>query len=145
MAIVVGQDTWATVVEADAYLTNKVGATNWFELSEAGIPGEESKESFLVSAFRWLLGSPEFLLSPSMTGDAIKNGQIEAAAFLMENYKTMAARAGALYSGVVQADYSKRKEVFDLNNVIIPLHIRGWLRDYRISSSFVLMSGEYDI
>ena len=144
MALVVGQNSWVSVAEADTYLTNKIGTGDWFDLSSTSTPGAESKESYLVSAFRWLISSPEFSIDPAATDDNVKNAQIEAAEFLLFNYKDRRDRMGAITSGVTDFDYSKRSETLDLAKMVIPIHIRGLLSVYGQSSAFVLLSGEYD-
>lgn len=145
MALVVGTNSWATVVEADNYLTDKVGATAWFELVETGEPGGESKESYLVTAFHWLSGSPNLEIGPTVVDDDVKNAQAEAAFYLLNYGDERFDREHMASSGVVEFEYSKRMEKLDINKIQIPPYIMGMLRQYSSAHLFPVLEGEYDV
>ena len=146
MSLVVGQNSWATVAEADTYLGNKIKVTEWFALNTAPAnPGEEAKESLLSSAYQWLISSPELNIVASTTDANVKNAQIEAAWFLHLYYDELDARRAALFSGVTDFELSERSESLNINNLGIPNYIMGMLRDYGIRNTTADLLGEYDV
>lgn len=145
MSLVVGQNSWVTVAEADIYLGDKIKAIEWFNLSELpSNPGEVAKESLLITAFYWLSGSPELSISPTLTDSNVKNAQIEAAWFLYNYYDEYDARRAAIFSGLKSFQYSKRSEDLVVDQIGIPDYIIGMLRDYGIKNTTALLLGEYD-
>jgi hypothetical protein len=145
MSLVVGTNSWASVAEADTYLTDRINTTEWFQTAPTGSPGEVSKESLLVSAFYWLTGSPELELSATLTDTSVKNAQTEAAFFLLEHYDELNERRAAMYTGVDSWKLSKKSENYDINQLQIPSYILGMLRDYAIMNTTVDLKGEYDV
>lgn len=148
MSLVVGTNSWTTVSEADTYLTNKINAADWFDntlIPETDDPGEISKESLLVSAYNWLFSAPELSLPVSTTTDEnVKKAQIEAAWFLYKHDDALDERRAAIYTGVTSFKLSKRSENLDINNLIIPSYIMGYLRGYGVQNTTALLLGEYD-
>ncbi len=145
MALAVGTNSWATIAEADTLLTDRIDAEAWFALSDTGSPGERSKESLLVTAFSWLLGSSQLSLSVSLSDSNVINAQIEAAWFLQEYYQEIADRRAAIASGVLVLTMSKRREELSINNLGIPDFILGMLSEYQNSNVTALLLGEYDV
>lgn len=146
MAIVVGTSSWATVAEADAYLTDRINADEWFALPDPPAnPGEVSKDSLLISAFRWLMSAPQLSLSASLSSDDIKNAQIEAAWFLYEHHSALNERRAAIFTGVEEFGLSRRKEKLNITNLRIPDFIIGSLGAYNTENVTVTLLGEYDI
>lgn len=110
MAITPGVDTWATVAEADAYLTNLVGASNWFALPISNTtPGTASKEAYLVSAFYWLSGVYG-LAEDAAAPDLLKRAQAIAAQWLIENQEDYKAHDAIIASGVTEFSWSQWTE-----------------------------------
>jgi hypothetical protein len=145
MALVVGTNSWSTRAEADAYLTDRIGATDWFGLADVPAnPGEDSKDSFLISAFHWLQGSPELDIPSSASDDGVKNAQIEAALFLYSHYSDLDERRAAISMGVSSFAYSKRREIFDPSQLTIPAYILGMVSEYAKMNTTALLLGEYD-
>ena len=144
MSLVVGQNSWTTVAEADTYLENRIGGADWFDLEDISDKGNVSKETLLVSAFYWLSNNFQFDLSPSLTDTNVKHAQIEAALFLMEHSESLRDREGAIYSGVEEFKYSQRMEKLNMEQLIIPKSIQGLLLNYLGSHAFVELAGEYD-
>jgi len=144
MSLAVGSNSWVTVVEADTYLTDRIGAEAWFALSGAGNPGAASKEVLLVSAYTWLINNPQLKLSASLTDSNVKNGQIEAALFLLEHYDALNERRAAIGTGVKSFKLMSRREVL-AQNLTLPLHIAGFFSQYGVSNAVVELKGMYDI
>lgn len=142
MAIVVGVNSWVTIAEADAYLTSKAGAENWFALADAAGPGEDSKETFLVSAYYWLLYDSGFGLTPENTDDYVKKAQIEAALFLLSYRVDYENRAAKIAGGVERFKNSKWEEDLGIvskpSSVLDPLEKGG----YSAVNDFAQLCGE---
>ena len=145
MALGVGQNSWTTIQEANDYLTDRIGAEAWFELSDSEDPGVSSKTSFLVSAYQWLIGSPQLDLSAGLADANIKKAQIEAALFLLDHYSALNERRAALATGVTEFKLSRKSEKLDINNLTIPVHIMGFLGTYSSQNAVALLKGQYDV
>ena len=145
MAPSIGQNSWTTIQEADNYLTDRIGAEAWFDLSDSDNPGVSSKTSFLVTAYQWLVGSPQLDLSAGLADANIKKAQIEAALFLLDHYSALNERRAALAMGVTEFKLSKKSEKLDINNLTIPMHIIGLLGDYSSRNGVALLKGHYDV
>jgi hypothetical protein len=145
MALVVGDNSWASIAEADAYLENRIGADDsWFVLPASAGSGEDSRENMLVSAFFWMQGSPQLDIASDVTDDDVKNAQIEAALFLTEHYDDLNERRAAIHTGVESFAYSKRREAFNPSQLTIPDFILGMIPLYNTNNRTVLLQGEYD-
>jgi len=145
MSLVVGTNSWASVAEADTYLTDRINATEWFSLNVSpATPGAVAKESLLVSAYYWLSGSPELEIPASVTDTDVKNAQIESAWFLYEHYTELNERRAAMYTGVESFKLSKKSENLNIDNLQIPSYIMGMLRLYGVRNDTALLAGEYD-
>ena len=145
MAIVIGSNSWISIADADDYLTYRVGAEDWFSLTDVGNPGAESKTTFLVTAFYWLFGSSLLNISKSATDDNVKNAQCEAALYLMSNYTEYFQRRGVLATGLKTIALDMRQEAFDAAQLSIPSYILSMLAEYNISNNFPTLTGEYDV
>jgi hypothetical protein len=146
MSLAVGTNSWATVAEGDTYLTDRIDASDWFALPDAASnPGEVAKESLLVSAFYWLTGSPLLTIAASSTDANVKNGQIEAALYLLQHYDELSERRALRASGVTDIRLSRRRESLDLHATEIPSHILGFFADYVTGLNVVVqLKGHYD-
>ena len=145
MSLIVGTNSWSTIAEADAYLTDRINASAWFLLSDQDDPGELSKESLLVSSFYWLFGAPDLEISKSSSDSNVKNAQIEAALWLLTYSEQLEERRAAMFSGLSSFRYSKRSENFNPSLLKIPPHITGLLSEYLNSNGTALLLGEYDV
>ena len=145
MGLIVGQNSWITIVECDTYLTDRIGSEDWFDLADSGDPGALSKTSLVISAFNWLMGAPQLSLSASLTDEFVKNAQIEATLFLLEHYSALNSRRAAMSTGVTAFRMSKKSENLDINKLTIPNHIIGMLSAYSIKNTFVELKGHYDV
>lgn len=146
MALVVGTNSYVTIVEADAFLTDRVEATDWFLLSDTGSPGGASKSSYLISAYYWLLSSSTLDLPETSSDEVIKNAQIEAAFYLLNHYTALDARRAAQAQGLESFRLSKKTEKYISPSVSeIPDYITGSLSGYVMGNSFVQLQGQYDV
>lgn len=105
MAVVVGTNSWVTIVEADTYFNNHIDGTKW-----SGLANDAEKEKYLVTAFNWLLYDGNYELVPTTTATSVKYAQMEAALFLITNYDEFHKREALIASGVTEFTYSKWKE-----------------------------------
>ena len=147
MSIVVGQNSWVTLAEADTYFTDRIGTSSWFSLTDTpSTPGADSKEGYLITAFNILIGSPDVSLSPSLTDDNVKKAQMEFALFLVQHYTEFDERSAAQSTGVSEFQYSKRKEKFDNpgDGVKLPYTVIGLLSLYSTANVIVNLKGQYD-
>lgn len=144
MSLVVGTNSWANRAEADAYLTDRIDATDWFALNDTPAnPGEVSKDSYLISSYYWI--NTYVTIAATSTDDNVKNAQIEAALFLLGHYDELNERSAAMATGVAEFKYSRRSEVLNINQLSLPPHILGMLKDYAIGNSTIQLKGEYDV
>lgn len=145
MAIIIGTNSWATTAEADTYLADRLDTGQWFELQDVGNPGEVTKTTFMVTAFRWLRNSRQLNLSDSLTDQVVKDAQSEAAFFLVRYRREWDDREAAIASGLTEFDMSRRSETFDPNQLSIPQRILDMLQNFVGGTNFVILAGEYDI
>lgn len=138
MALVVGSNSWATIAEADAYLTNRIGASNWFNLSdEPSSPGEESKETFLIMAYNILLYKGGYALSSTSTGTSVIYAQSEMAFQLYVNYKSFMDRAELQNAGLSSFKLSQWEEDYASNMIgdfTLPILVSNFLTGYRFTN-----------
>ena len=146
MAIAVGVNSYVTIVEADAYLNDRIGAAAWFALLDDASEGADSKTVYLVTAYNWLMSSPTLDLPSISTDDAIKTAQIESAFYLLEHYTALNARRAAQAQGVESYRLSKKEEFYvpaDISE--IPAFISGGLSMYMAGNEVVQLLGQYDV
>lgn len=144
MALVVGQNSWETVAEADAYLADRLRTSDWDALSDSGTD-DVTKEKLLVSTFWWLMGHPQLSLSATLTDANVKNAQSEGALFLLRHSEGLDERRAFHAFGVTSFSYSKRRESFDLSKLEVPQHILGLLKQYSVAGGAIItLRGEYD-
>jgi len=140
MALAVGTNSWATRTEIDAYLNDKPKSTDWFALDDTpSAPGEEAKDSYIVSAFYWL--SAKTTIPNNATSDSVKNAQAEAALYLYRYSTDIEKREAAINSGVKSFDYQEVSETLDYRQIGIPEYILGMIAEYSSGNSFVLLRG----
>lgn len=133
MALVVGSNSWVSVAEADTYLEDTPGATDWFNLiDEPGSKkGEEAKSSFLVLAFRTLSTHPDLSgISASVSDDDVKDAQIEMALYLLRYREDLVQRGILQDAGVKQFEIGEWREEFFESGGSLPSHILSLLSGY---------------
>lgn len=104
MSIVVGTNSWVTLTEAETYFSTRISTTQWDALSDA------DKESYLITAYNWIYYDSAFEVPASSSETAVKNGQCEAALFLVKYYDEHEKRDALIASGVEKFKYGKREE-----------------------------------
>lgn len=145
MAFTVGVDSWVTVVEADAYLTYRIGTEEWFALKSEDVQGSYSKESVLGTAFMELLNCTLVTLAKENTDSNVKNAQIEMALFLTEHFDELNDRRAAIATGLDSFYLGKRREDLRTFFVGVPEYIISMLIAYTHKNVFAEISGPYDI
>lgn len=148
MSLVVGSNSYVTVLEADEYLTNRIGADKWFTLPDTPLsPGTDSKESFLITSYNWLTGSSALDLPSTSDNQKIKEAQIEASLYLLEYYEAHKDRQAKQAQGVESFTFSKRSEGYTEpgSSSGIPANILGLLAQWQTSQSFFNLKGQYDV
>jgi len=144
MSFAVGTNSWASVADADSYLEFIPGSTDWFAMDDSpATPGAESKESYLVMAFQWLISASQFTgLSSSLSSDNVKEAQIEAGLFLLHYREDYFKRSTLIASGVESFKMSRFSE--KLGRVDIPDYIANKLSDYTVYAGRTVQLGSED-
>ena len=104
MALVVGTNSWVTLVEADAYFADHPKSSPWDVLDDP------TKEQYLILSFNWIVNDPAFTAVPSTVDQNVKNGQCEGALFLINYYDDYTKRDALIATGVQSFTYSKWSE-----------------------------------
>ena len=125
MGLTVGTNSWATVAEADAYLTDRIGAEDWFDLNATGDPGAVSKETLLITSYNRL--SVLYTIPAAETATNIKKAQIEAAFFFLDNFVEFEERSRALAAGIESFRQSQWTENY--RDGITAVSFPGWITD----------------
>ena len=134
MALVVGTNSWVTLVEADAYLTNKVGTQDWFSLTDTPTnPGDASKESFLITAFNYLITKAGYVIPSDSTDANVQAAQTEFAYYLFVYGAAYEDRINAQASGVTEFKLSKWSEKYSESSLLdqpLPSIVQNYLSEY---------------
>lgn len=108
--IIVGTNSWLTLTEAETYFESRAQSDSWNALSEG------DKNIYLITAYNWLFYDPGFFAPASSTSQAVKNGQCEAALFLIDYGEEYNKREALIASGVKDFKYSKWSETLGETN-----------------------------
>jgi len=136
MALVVGENSWATVAEADDYLTDRVGTQEWFNLDETpSAAGEPSKETYLIMAYNYLLTKNGYCLDSTLTDENVKKAQIEFAFYFVDNFTEFEDDSNSLTKGAGSFNLSKWRE--QLNSEA------NWNGDYPLPAFVSVFLTEY--
>lgn len=122
MALTVGVNSWVTVVEADAYFSERWGASEWSTLTN------NQKEQLLITAYRWIQAQAGYTISAAATADKVKQAQYEAAWYLYRYYESHEERRALYAQGVREFEISKFTE--KLERPEFPQDIAELLEDY---------------
>lgn len=149
MSLVVGENSWVTVVEADNYLQYKAGSEDWYELSEDSVdPGTDSKTLFLVTAFNILVNKGGYCLNSALTDDNVKKAQIEYAYSIFKGSFLSEGEINKLSSGLKSFTLSKWSETYNgdwTNDFPLPPFVSNFLSDYYNQNATVNLSrDEYE-
>lgn len=102
--IIVGTNSWCTIVESNAYLEEKWNANTWTTLTDA------QKTQLLITAYRWVNGDDRFSIAVNSTNNNVKNAQIETAWYIYNNNDEIEKRISLQQQGVVSFGLSKFSE-----------------------------------
>lgn len=142
MAVNVGVNSWVTILEADAYLTDILYTQKWFGLNNTElIEGVPSRTNTLVTAFFWLYNNPDYSIPITSTDVNVKNAQAEAALFLIKYYDDYDRRRMLISAGVESFDRSKWSESFS-GVLSVPANIAGMLSNYGTANAIAKLRGE---
>jgi len=137
MALIPGQNTWATVADADNYLNHRVGAdAYWGNLDNA------EKEIPLVTAYNWLTECGQYTFPDAITPRMIM-AQAEMALFLLQHGADLDIRMGLQAQGVTVAGIVRETYRGD-PGVPVPPVVKAMLRDYDKARSFAIVDIERD-
>ena len=145
MALVVGTDTWITVIEADNYLKYRMGTEEWFALQKESNPGVRSKETVLGTAYRELLNCPALSVTPDLSNNEVKNAQAEMALFLSTHFEELDDRRAGVATALNSFTLGKRREDLRTFFIGVPEYIIGMLGDYSSTNVTVEINSPYDI
>lgn len=119
--IIVGTNSWVTIIEADAYFDDRFGASAWAGFSEP------VKSELLISAYRWIQQQSMFTISASASAEKIKQAQYETAWFIYNYFSKYEERRALFASGVRKFKIEQFEE--ELEEVGFPKFISDLLSD----------------
>lgn len=135
MSLVVGENSWASLAEAEAYLLYKLNSGDWKSLPEdSDNPGVESQTLFLVTAFNILLNKKGYELTATLTDTNVKDAQIELAFSLFKGTFLSEDELYRLTMGVKSFSLSKWSETYVGNwegDFPLPYMVENFLSSYR--------------
>lgn len=137
--IIVGTNSWVTIVEANAYFINKWGAaSDWASLTNT------QKEQLLITAFNWINQNNNYSIPASSTAVKVKQAQYEMAWFIYQYSNEYEKRRALFASGVRRFDILSFEE--ELAKQEMPSHIAGLLNDFLSNSGnrFFTLTREKD-
>jgi hypothetical protein len=107
MGLILHNNSWATVIEADNYLADKFGADEWSALSNT------DKEKCLITAFWWIYAYPGVSILKTSTDEKVKIAQIVLAWFIYQYYVEYKKRESLISSGVKSFSLSRWSETLE--------------------------------
>lgn len=119
VTITVGVNSWLTLAEAETYFASRINSTPWTSLAS-----DDEKSKYLISAYNWIFYDPAFSAPASSALVAVKNGQCEAALFLITYASDFAEREAKIASGIKSFSYSKWSE--NLSEVKKPTSVSNY-------------------
>lgn len=119
--ITVGVNSWVTIAEADAYFSDRFGASKWFELITS------VKTDLLISAYRWIQQQSMFTISATSTSAKVLQAQYETAWFIYKFFDKYEERRALFASGVRRFKIEQFEE--DLEKAGFPEFISDMLSD----------------
>lgn len=126
MGLVLHQNSWVTLIEANTYLSDKVDSSIW-------TTNPTLNSNYLIEAFWLLYTSKMFTIPKNSTNQNVKNAQCEMAFWLKENYTDYKKRKALQNQGVKEFSIDGFKEIYD-RQAIIPEIVAGMLDDYESGS-----------
>jgi hypothetical protein len=123
--LVVGQNSWVTIAEADTYISNKINSGSWSTVDKA---------KYLITAFFAIFTSPDLSISKNETNEKVKLAQIELAFWYIDNYNSWMKRQSIQSMGVTSFSVDSIHESYN-NKGSLPLYILDMLSDYKTGST----------
>ena len=133
--IIVGTNSWVTIAEADDYLENKIGASDWAGLTDA------NKTTYLISAFRYI--RQKYNIPVASVLQVVKEAQIETAWWMYTFWLDYEKRRNLYSAGVTQFKISKFEEW--LQKATTPQFLDDLIGEFKDTGMrFPLIEREYD-
>jgi hypothetical protein len=112
MGLILHDNSWVTIAEADTYLSDKFGASAWLLSTD--------KAALLITSFREIYFNPDFSIPKTSTNEAVKSAQIELAFWLL-NYDVDRDKREALQiMGVTSAKADDTQENYNCKFILPP-------------------------
>ena len=108
VTLTVGTNSWVTIVEADSYLDEKWGASDWNTLTDS------QKAQLLITAYRWINSDDRFEISATEDADSVKYAQIETAWYVYNYNEEINNRMSLQSQGVERFSVSKFSENYKI-------------------------------
>ena len=137
MAIIIGTNSWCTIVYSNTYFSEKWNTSDWATLTD------NQKTQLLIHAYRWINQQSSLSISPAETEDIVKQAQCELAWYIY-NYMPEHEKRRSLYiQGVTQFRISAFSE--SLKGAEFPGFILDMLEDYltSVGGKFPYIEREY--
>lgn len=140
MAIVVGTNSWVTIVEADTYMSEKWNAAStWAALSN------EEKEQLLITSYRWINSDDRYEIGADEDSDGVKYAQIETAWYIYQYNDEIEKRMALQAQGVQDFDVSKFSESYKIGvGSRLPDFVGGLLDDFESNTVVTTLTRELD-
>jgi hypothetical protein len=127
--IVVGENSWVTLTEANDYLESRIGASDWLSLTS------DQQKKLIISAFRWIYFSGKFSIAKTADSENVKNAQIEAAWWMNNYFEELEKRQAMQAGGVTSFKLSKWEEDYS-GKTDFPETVKGLLEDFETSGNY---------
>lgn len=123
MSLVVGTNSWASLTEANIFLSDWYGASAWASLTNT------NKESLLITAFWRIYKNGKYSIAKSETNEDVKNAQILTAFYIYENNDEVKQRLASQAQGVENFSISSFSEKYSKGSWL-PIEVEGMLEDW---------------
>jgi hypothetical protein len=135
MALIVGNNSWVTVIEADSYLADKYDVSGW---------STAAKDQLLVTAFYRIFTNPDLSILKTSTNERVKWAQIELAYWLLANGEDFEKRESLRAMGVTSIKIDDFAETYKDSYFILPSIVSNLLQSYLTSSYFGLIKRDVE-
>jgi|WetSurMetagenome_2_1015567.scaffolds.fasta_scaffold265609_1 hypothetical protein len=112
MGLILHENSWVTIAEADAYLADKFGASAWALSTE--------KAALLITAFREIYSSSLFSIPKTSTNEKVKMAQIEMGFWLLNYNDDKGKREALQIMGVTSAKADDTQENYNCKFIMPP-------------------------
>jgi hypothetical protein len=135
MGLILHENSWVTIAEADIYLADKAGASAW--------PLSTEKVALLITAFREIYMSPLFSIPKTSTNERVKAAQIELAFWLMDYNEDRGKREALQIMGVTSAKADDTQENYNCK-FVMPNFITDILSGFMTGSTIAKFHRKVD-